>query len=132
MAPNGAFRAGTLRPGGRIMRCIHGAAAVLLIAGFAAAQQGVQEATIRKIDLDGMKIILKLGDEDRTFHLMEGTQVPGAKGKTLRERLRDVKDGSAVMFKAVKKDGKEYLVGLRLGKRPAVAGKPAFKPADLK
>lgn len=113
------------------MRCIQTAAAMLLTVGIAAGQQGgVQQATIRKIDPEGMTIVLKVDKEDKTYHLMEGTVVGGAKGKSLRERLSGLKEGSAVQFKAVNKDGKDYVVALRQAQRPA-AGKPG-KPANVK
>jgi hypothetical protein len=113
------------------MRCIQTAAAMLLAVGIAAGQEGVQQATIRKIDPDGMIIVLKVDKQDKTYHLMEGTVVGGAKAKSLRERLSGLREGSPVQFKAVTKDGKDYVVALRLAQKPGVGGKPAqIKPAD--
>jgi hypothetical protein len=45
-----------------------------------------------------------------------------ASGKTLEERLKGFKEGAAIFFKAVKKDGKETLVGLKLAGRDAPPG----------
>jgi hypothetical protein len=90
----------------------------VLWAGVLAAQEGrIEQATIRKLDLDAMTIVLRTGGEERTYHLTPGTQVLGAKGNDLREKLRDFKEGSAILFKAVKKDDKMLLVGLRLDDR---------------
>jgi hypothetical protein len=60
---------------------------------------------------------------------MEDTVVGGAKAKSLRERLSGLKEGSTVQFKAVIKDGKDYVVALRLAQKQ-VAGKP--RPDKIK
>src|SRR5688572_25704760 len=98
------------KTGGRVMGCIQTAAAMLVAVGIAVGQQGIPQATIRKIDPEGMIIVLKVDKEDKTYHLMEGTVVGGAKGKSLRERLSGLTEGSPVQFKTVTKDGKDYVV----------------------
>jgi hypothetical protein len=106
---------------------------MVLLAGVLTAQEGrIEQATIRKLDLDAMTMVLRSGGEDRTYHLTAGTQVLGAQGKDLREKLRDFKEGSAVMFKALKKDDRTYLVGLRLDDRSArVSAKDTSKLVPL-
>jgi Cu/Ag efflux protein CusF len=80
----------------------------------------IRKAKVKKLDLDRMVLTLIVGEKDLEFPLTEQTQVLGAQGKDLKERLQGFKEGSAVMFKTEKREGKEVLVGLKLDD-----GKPA-------
>lgn len=86
----------------------------LKIGGAPAGGQGIQRATIKKLDLDKMILTLSVGDKDQEFRLTENTQVLGAQGKDLKERLRGFKEGAPVFFKAEQRDGQQVLVGLKL------------------
>jgi Cu/Ag efflux protein CusF len=86
---------------------------ILIFAAGLSAQEGIQKAKVKKIDLDKLTVTLTVGDKDRTFNLDEQTRVFGAEGKNLKERFAGLKEGTEVMFKADKKDGKEVLIGLK-------------------
>jgi hypothetical protein len=75
----------------------------------------IRTAKVKKIDLDRMTITLTVDGKDHDFLLNEDTQVLGAQGKDLKDRLKDFKEDSEVQFKAVTKDGKDVVVGMRLG-----------------
>src|SRR5262249_55941007 len=51
------------------------------------AQDGIQRATVKKVDLEQMTITLTVGDKDQDFALTEKTQVLSSQAKTLKERL---------------------------------------------
>src|SRR5713101_6186177 len=71
----------------------------------------IRRATLKKLDIDKMVLTLSIGEDDHEFTLTQRTQVLGAGGKTLRERLRGFKEGAAIFFKTEKRDGKEIVVG---------------------
>src|SRR5205823_4383719 len=75
----------------------------------------IRSAKVKKIDLDKMTLTLTVDGKDHDFLLTEDTQVLGAQGKDLKERLKDFKEGSEVQFKSGTRDGKDVLVGLKLG-----------------
>jgi Cu/Ag efflux protein CusF len=78
------------------------------------AQEGIQRGTVKKLDLDKMVITLTSGGKERELALTEQTQVLGATGKDLKERLQGFKEGSEVFFKVGRQDGKDVAVGLKL------------------
>lgn len=100
----------------------HSLAVVLfLFAGLVVAQpDDIQRAKLKKIDLDKMTITLTRDGKDHDYTLTEQTQVLDAKGKDLKERLKDFKEGSFVLFKLGQGDAKEVVVGLKLAGPPFV------------
>jgi hypothetical protein len=93
---------------------------ILIFAILAANAQDerIQRGKIVKLDLDAKAITIRVGDKDRDFRLLESTQVLGARGATLAEKLKGFKVGAAILFKPAKKDGQDVLVGIKLGAEP--------------
>jgi hypothetical protein len=96
----------------------------IILAGPLAAQDraGPQKGKIKKLDVDKKTVTLTVGGKDQEFVLTDDTKVggPGASGKTLKDRLKDFKEGSEVDFLVRgKQDGKDVIFGIRLaGKGP--------------
>jgi Cu/Ag efflux protein CusF len=108
-------------------------AALCVCAGLLLAQDGIQKAKIKKIDLDKKMLTLTVGDKDRDVAISDDTRVLGTEGKDLKERFKGIKEGMEVFFKAETKNGKDVLVGIKpaAGEAPAQAGGKAsvgFKP----
>jgi hypothetical protein len=82
----------------------------------------IRRATVKKVNPEKKTITLTVGGKDEDYLLTDTTQVLGATGNDLRERLQGFKEGSEVQFKAGKRDGKAVIIGLRLS--PA-GGQPA-------
>lgn len=95
---------------------------------------GIRRAKIKKLDLDRMMLTLTVGNKDEEFLLTERTQVLGARGKDLKDRLQGFKEGSPIFFKTEKRDGKEVIVGLKLddGKTGQPAPIPRVDTSRLK
>jgi Cu/Ag efflux protein CusF len=77
----------------------------------------IRSAKVKKIDLDKKVLTLTVDGKDREFTLIDRTQVLGASGDTLEERFKGVKVGADILFKAVRRDGKEVIIGLKVGGR---------------
>jgi hypothetical protein len=91
---------------------------VLVVCALAVqAQQGIQQGKIKKVDPDRSGLTITVEGQDRDFMLTPNTRVMGADGKPVPVNLADprFKAGAAVMFKAVERDGKNVLIGLRFG-----------------
>lgn len=84
-----------------------------------------RRAKIKKIDLDKMTITLTADGKEHEFALNEDTQVLGATGKELKERLKGFKEGSDVQFQAALRDGKPVLRAIRLADTAATPGRTA-------
>jgi len=117
-------------------RLIGPAAVFALIVGAALAQDDIRRGTVKKIDPDRKTVTLTSGGKDEEFLLTDETKFAGAAGKTLAERLKGLKEGSAVMFKAGTRDGKAVLVGLKLaapgGQQKAAPPIPRVDVAGLR
>jgi hypothetical protein len=74
----------------------------------------IKLAKIAKIDFERMTITLKTPDKDLERLMTEETQVLGALGKDLREKLQGFEAGADVNYVARKKDVKDFLFGIRL------------------
>jgi len=106
-------------------------AALFVCAGLLLAQDGIQKAKVKKIDLDKKFLTLTVGDKDRDVAIADDSRVLGAEGKDLKERFKGIKEGMEVFFKAETRDGKDVLVGIK----PAGAGelppnRPKFVAVD--
>jgi hypothetical protein len=75
----------------------------------------IRQAKIKKIDLDNMRLTLNVAGKEQEFALTENTYVVDSAGKSLKQRLAGFKEGSPVFFKAVKRDGKDVIVAMKLG-----------------
>lgn len=122
-----------------MIRTLLGTLAALLLCTLATqAQQGIRKAKVKKIDFDRMSIVLTVDGKDQEFVLTDDTRVLGAQGKDLKERMKDIKEGSPILFGVMERDGKTIVRGMKLddgknpgpgGERPTVGGKTVgFKP----
>src|SRR5262249_15830370 len=107
-------------------------AAAALFATALPAQEGIQRGKIKKLDLDKMVITLTVDGKEREFLLTEDTQVLGASGKDLKERLKGFKEGAEIQFRPATKDGKDIVVGLKLGGATAAEPLPKVDTSKLK
>ena len=98
---------------------------------------GLVRGRIKKIDLDNLKLTLTIDGKDRELNLTETTQVLGINAATLKERMKDVREGLDVHFREIQRDGKSIVEGLRLassvpGDRADPNRNPPPPPADLR
>jgi hypothetical protein len=101
---------------------------LVLFAASLPAQEEIQNARIKKIDLDRMTVTLTQGSKERTLLVTEETKLFDGKGATLKERLQPYKEGAEVMFKPGKQGGKDVLVGMKLTGGPPKVDTSALKP----
>src|SRR5260370_28800159 len=85
-----------------------------LVGAGAQGNGDIQRARLKKVDLDRMTVTLTLRGTDREFGLTENTQILGAEGNDLKERLHGFKAGTEVIFKAGTRDGQDVLIVLML------------------
>ena len=97
----------------------------------------IRRATVKKLDPEKKTITLTAGGKDEDDLLTDDTQVLGATGNDLSERMQGFKEGSEVQFKAGKRDGKAVVLGPaplpgRRAARPGQAGGQhvEVEPAD--
>ncbi len=110
------------------------AVASLLCAACLLAQEGIQRGTIKKIDADKGTIVITSGGKDHALAVPDDARFMDEAGKPIKERLADkrLKAGAAVMFKAARRDGKEVLLGVKLGASPASSPPPKVDLSSLK
>jgi len=115
-------------------RFVGPACVLVATVGIVLAQDAIRRGTLKKIDAEKKTLVITSGGKDEEFALTDETRFAGVAGKDLAERLRSLKEGSAVMFKGATRDGKSVLVGLKLAtadeKRPA--SQPKFDASALK
>jgi Cu/Ag efflux protein CusF len=99
---------------------------------------GILRGRIKKIDIDQLKLTLNIDGKDRELTLTETTQVLGSNADTLKERMKDFREGLDTDFRELQRDGKQVVQALRLVTAD-VSGRPAPNrnpppppPADLK
>ncbi len=95
------------------------------------AQGGdILQGKIKKLDVDRQAVTLTHDGKDREFFLTEQTKVFGSDAKNVKERMKILKEGDAVLFKPAKADDKAVLVGIKLidGKQPKQGAK--FEKVD--
>jgi hypothetical protein len=97
---------------------------LLLVAGPALGQDGIQRGKIKKVDAATNTITITVDGKDQDVVLTESTRVRDAEDKEIDRPLESkaLRPGAAVVFRAESKDGKTVLVGLRLG--GAVGARP--------
>ncbi len=106
-------------------------AGCLLCAGGLLAQDGIQRGKIKTIDPDKRSIVITSEGKDYAIAVPDSARFMDERGQPIKERLADkrLRAGTAVMFKIVRKDGKDVLLGLKLGGPPAAA--PPMPKVDV-
>ena len=93
----------------------------------------IRRGTVKKINPEKKTITLSVGGKEQVFQLTDGTQVLGASGADLKERLRGIKEGSEVFFKAGRTDGKDVIYGLKpMGVEPKREPPPKIDLSQFK
>ncbi len=87
--------------------------------------QEILRGTLKKLDIPNKKVTVEIDGKQREFTLTDDTRVLNSSGKDLAEKLKDFKEGSAIMVAPVTRDGKE-LRGIALGDRQG-GNQPARK-----
>src|SRR5438874_9087014 len=92
------------------------------------ASKDISSGKIKKIDADKGIIVLTVDGADKEAVANDKTRFMGAGGNMLADGLRsaELKPGAEVMFKLQTRDGKVYLVGLRIVGKPQAAAGPKF------
>jgi Cu/Ag efflux protein CusF len=96
-----------------------GCIALIVLTGFAgrvSAQDGPQQARIKKIDTANNTVLLATDAKDLLLHVTPETRLVGADSQELTGRLQapELKEGALVMFLARKQDDRNILVGMKL------------------
>lgn len=95
----------------------------------------IRRGKIKRIDLEQKALTLIVDGKDEEFQLAEETQILGASGENLRDRLRGVKEGAEIYFKVMKRDGKRVIVAIKTaegGQRPSRPSIPQFDSSKLR
>ena len=79
--------------------------------------QDIERGTLKKLDVAGKKVTVEIDGKTREFSLTDDTRVLGGTGKDLAEKLKDFREGNAIMVQPVTRGGKEVLRGIALGDR---------------
>ncbi len=87
-----------------LVRCV--VLAALLCPSLLPAQE-ILRGTLKKLDVPGKKVTVEIDGKQREFTLTDDTRVLNSSGKDLAEKLKDFREGSAVMVAPVTRDGKE-------------------------
>ena len=100
---------------------------------------GPQRGKVKTVDVEGRTLTLSVGEKDVAVTVTDQTDIRGAPGDTLAERLRGLEPGADVMFRAADRDGRKVLVGLVLAGtmnasggsgQPVSPNHAALKPLD--
>jgi hypothetical protein len=99
-----------------MLRTLGPLAAFALTVGFVVAQDEIRRGTVKAVDAEKGTVTITVNGKDETFALTADTKVM-VNGKQVAKPFeeKELKAGSAVMFKSAAKGGKDVLVGLRLG-----------------
>ncbi len=81
-------------------------AAVLFCPSLLPAQE-ILRGTLKKLDVPGKKVTVEIDGKQREFTLTDDTRVLNSSGKDLAEKLKDFREGSAIMVAPVSRDSKE-------------------------
>ena len=100
---------------------------------------GILRGRIKKVDIDNLKLTLTVDGKDRELTLTESTQVLGSNADTLKERMKDFREGLDTDFREMQRDGKSVVQALRLATADNGGGRPSpnrnpppLPPADLR
>jgi hypothetical protein len=110
------------------------AAGFLLFTAALLAQQDIQRGKIKKVDADKGTIVITVADKDRAITVRKDTRFMDESGQAIKDGLADkrLKAGAAVMFKAVRKDGEDVLIGMKLGGAPNQQPPPKVDLSGIK
>lgn len=95
-----------------LVRCV--LVAAFLCPGLLPAQE-ILRGTLKKLDVPGKKVTVEIDGKSREFTLTDDTRVLNSSGKDLAEKLKDFKEGNAIMVAPIR-DGNQ-LRGIALGDR---------------
>ncbi len=101
----------------------------------AVGQEAIQKGRIKKIDAAAGTLTLATPDgKDRELTAMASTRYMAGDGSPLKDGLKSpaLKPGELVMFKAIAKDGKDWLVGLRIAGSAQAQEPPKVDLAKLR
>ncbi|HEX4611152.1 MAG TPA: hypothetical protein VH092_23375 [Urbifossiella sp.] len=93
---------------------------------------GIQRGKVARTDPDRPSVTLTVDGKDREFFLTTDTKVVGLDGKTTGDRLRGLKAGDEVLFKALPQNGKDVLIGLKAGGANSAGPAPTFDSSKLR
>jgi Cu/Ag efflux protein CusF len=110
---------------------ILGLLTLAIVSGTISAQQQIQRGKIHKVDLDNLTVTLKSGDKNIEAIANEQTQFFESKGANVKASLQAFKPDAEVQFVVREKDGKNYLVGLRLFDQKKKAALSKFDASKL-
>jgi hypothetical protein len=102
----------------------------LLLVTAALAQNSPEKGTFKKFDPDKGVVTITADGKDRDLLLTDETRMPDVPPKDVKDRLKTFKEGTAIMFLAATKDGKDVLVGIKRADddQPPKVDTSAFKP----
>ena len=100
---------------------------VLLLLPSQLPAQEILRGTLKKLDVAGKKVTVEIDGKQREFTLTDDTRVLNSSGKDLAEKLKDFREGSAIMVAPLNRDSKE-LRGIALGDRQG--GNPPARKND--
>jgi len=87
-----------------------------LTLGLVVAQEAIRRGTVKATDPEKGTVTITVDGKDETFYLTSDTKVMLNNKQVAKPfEEKELKAGSAVMFKSAMKGGKDVLVGLRLG-----------------
>lgn len=96
----------------------------------ALAQPGtIERGKIARVDADKALVVVTVGGKDRELFLNGDTKFLNLDGATPADRLRRLKAGDEVMFKATPQNGKDVLTALKAG---GAAVAPKFDSSALR
>jgi hypothetical protein len=106
---------------------------VLSAATVALAQPGaIQRGKVSKTDPEKGSLVVTVDGKDRELFVGPDTKFLNVVGPTTADRLRRLKAGDEVMFKAVPQNGKDVLVGLKAGGTQVKSAVPSFDSSKLR
>jgi Cu/Ag efflux protein CusF len=95
--------------------------------------QDIQRGNLKTLDVEQRIVVMTIDGKDHELGLTDDTQVPGGRGKSLAEKLRDFKEGSEIAVWAVERGGRRVVQTMRLAEpgkgAPPQAGGGAPPPA---
>ncbi len=115
-----------------MIRAVTGLVGFLVLLSPLRAQEDIQRGKIKKVDADKGIVILTVDGKDQEAHATKNTRIVDARNQEIARGLHDsaLKEGTPVAFKTVKTDGKNVLVGLKIGGAPA--GDQGIRRAKIK
>jgi hypothetical protein len=116
-----------------MVRTLGPLAAFVLTVGLVVAQDEIRRGTVKAIDAEKGTVTITVNGKDETFVLTTDTKVM-VNGKAVAKPFeeKELKAGSAVLFKSSMRGGKDVLVGLRLGGPAAPPVQPKVDTSKLK